>query len=127
MSSIKYSYRCNTKIGEKPICDSPTESPTNEPTTVVADDSRIAYGSENELIEVHVRSFRPTLEFVGTKVKCWCAVDAREYEFTLIDEQLLNKSPIKAKLPNIWVDGHEYELPEINLATATEEYCHYPH
>lgn len=126
MSSIKYSYRCNTKTGEKPICDSPTESPTNEPTTVVADNSRMLYGSENELTEVHVRSFKPTLEFVGAKVKCWCAVDAREYEFTLIDEQLLNKPPVKAKLPNIWVDGREYALPEINLSTTTEEFCYHP-
>lgn len=126
MSSIKYSYRCNTKRGEKPICDSPTESPTGEPTEILGDSIQMVYGTDNETREVHARSFKPTLEFVGVKVKCWCAVDAREYEFTLIDEQLLNKSPVKAKLPNIWVDGKEYQLPEIQLATTTEEYCHHP-
>jgi hypothetical protein len=126
MSSIKYSYHCNTKTGEKPICDSPTESPTGEPTTVLGDSSEVVYGSDNEMREVHARSFKPTLEFVGAKVKCLCAVDAREYEFTLIDEQLLNKPTTRAKLPNIWVDGHEYVLPEINFSTTTEEFCYYP-
>lgn len=127
MSSIKYSYICNTKRGEKPICNSPTESPTGEPTEILGDSIQMVYGTDNETREVHARAFKPTLEFVGAKVKCWCAVDSREYQFTLIDEQLLNKPAVKAKLPNIWVDGHEYELPEINLATATEEYCYFPH
>ncbi|MFM9836263.1 MAG: hypothetical protein ACKVOA_09180 [Methylophilaceae bacterium] len=125
MSSIKYSYQCNTKNGEKPVCDSSTESPTGKPTKVLGDSSELVYGSDNEFREVHARSFEPTLEFVGEKVKCWCAIDAREYQFTLIDEQLLNKPAVKAKLPNIWVDGREYVLPEINFSTATEEFCNH--
>lgn len=125
MSSIKYSYQCNTKKGEKPVCDSSTESPTGKPTKVLGDSSELVYGSDNEFREVHARSFEPTLEFVGEKVKCWCAVDAREYRFTLIDEQLLNKPALKAKLPNIWVEGREYILPEINFSTTTEEFCYH--
>jgi len=127
ISSINYSYRCNTKKDEETICDSPAVSPTGEPTTVLDDSSRMVYGSDNELAELHVRSFKPTLEFVGAKVKCsYCAVHARDYNFTLINEQLLKKPPIKAVLPNVWVDGREYALPEINFSTATEEFCYYP-
>jgi hypothetical protein len=127
ISSISYSYRCNTKKDKGTICDSPAVSPTSEPTTVVDDSSRMVYGSDNELAELHVRSFKPTLEFVGTKVKCsYCAVHARDYSFTLINTQLLNKPPIKAVLSNIWVDGREFVLPEINFSTATEEFCYYP-
>ncbi|MGV3582559.1 MAG: hypothetical protein ACO1N8_09650 [Methylophilus sp.] len=126
ISSIQYSYLCNTKKGKETICDSSATSPTSEPTTVVADNNRMAYGSDDEIIEQHVRSFKPTLEFVGAKVKCWCAQHARVYNFILINEQLLKKPPIKATLPNIYVDGHEYVLPEINFSTATEEFCYHP-
>jgi hypothetical protein len=126
MSTIKYSYRCNTKKGERPICDSPTESPTGKPTIILGDSSELTYGSDNEMTEFHARAFEPTLEFVGAKVKCWCAVDAREYTFTIIDQQLLGKPPVNVRLPSIWVDGQEYVLPEFNFSTATEDFCYRP-
>jgi hypothetical protein len=123
IKSIEYEYRCQELKGKR-VCSSPEESPTGYPAKIVKEEHRMVY--QGGLEEVYKLAFSPETEFVGVVEKSislpWTYV--RDYKFTLIDTELLNTPSIKAKLPNIWVDGIEYVLPEINFSTITDDYCH---
>lgn len=125
IKSIEYDYVCEELNGER-VCSSTEESPTESPTVAVKEKHSMVY--QGGLREVHTRAFSPTMEFIGVREKSiglpWRYI--RDYKFILIDDELLNTPPLKAKLPNIWVDGVEYVLPVIDFATVTEEFCRRP-
>lgn len=125
MSRISYSWFCSKNEGGEKFCSLSDPSPTVAPsdTDVYDDYVRTRYTNDFEALQEFVGQTRYTESFFGRKAT---ADGYLVFGITLIEEPVLNTSVRNIKLPKIWVNDIQYELPDYKLETVTEDICSDP-
>lgn len=130
MSHISYSWFCSINEGEEKFCSLSDASPTGKPTIKILSDTnvfnnnvRTDYTSYFDTQEGFVGQTAYTQSFFGRKAT---ADGYLVFGITLIEDLTLSTSVKNIKLPKIWVDDIQYEIPGYKLETVTEDICSDP-
>ena len=125
MGHISYSWFCSINEEQEKFCSLSDASPTAAPTdtNVYFDSVRTDYTNYFEVLQEFVGQTRYTQSFFGRKAT---ADGYAVFNILLIEDPSLTTSVKNIKLPKIWVNDIQYELPDYKLETVTEDICSDP-
>lgn len=125
LSRISYSWHCLINNEQEKFCSLLDASPAAAPadTNVYDDFVRTFYTNDFEALQEFTGQTTYTQSFFGRKP---IADGYLVFGVTLIEEAILNTSVKNIKLPKIWVNDIQYELPDYKLETVTENICSDP-
>jgi hypothetical protein len=123
-----YTLVCKSSADGSRQCTSSETPPTSEPVAIRI---KRSFSYQGNMYEVKEYSFDPTFEFRGAAARegpsgLRAFIESenwREYTIIVVDGSVLESPPGILHIPSIWIDGAEFRLPDIRLATTTGPVC----